>query len=52
MLEFFRQKGLTSVIYGIIIVGMILVFVLGFNPSAGKKLGSVSEACAARVKGN
>lgn len=52
MLDFFRQKGLTSVIYGIIIVGMILVFVLGFNPSAGKKLGSVSEACAARVKGN
>lgn len=52
MLDFFRQKGLTSIIYGIIIVGMILVFVLGFNPSAGKKLGSVSEACAARVKGN
>ncbi|MBS2012175.1 MAG: peptidylprolyl isomerase [Deltaproteobacteria bacterium] len=52
MLDFFRQKGLTSVIYGIIIVGMILVFVLGFNPSAGKKLGSVSEACAARIKGN
>jgi len=52
MLDFFRQKGLTSVIYGVIIVGMILVFVLGFNPSAGKKLGSVSEACAARVRGN
>lgn len=52
MLDFFRQKGLTSIIYGVIIVGMILVFVLGFNPSAGKKLGSVSEACAARVKGN
>lgn len=52
MLDFFRQKGLTSVIYGVIIVGMILVFVLGFNPSAGKKLGSVSEACAARVRGS
>ena len=37
MLDFFRQKGLTSVIYGVIIVGMILVFILGFNPSAGKK---------------
>ena len=44
MLDFFRQKGLTSIIYGVIIVGMILVFVLGFNPSAGKKLGTVSEA--------
>jgi peptidyl-prolyl cis-trans isomerase D len=28
------------------------VFVLGFNPSAGKKLGTVSEACAARVHGS
>lgn len=52
MLDFFRKKGLTSVIYGIIIVGMILVFVLGFNPSAGKKLGTVSEACAARIHGS
>ena len=52
MLDFFRQKGLTSIIYGVIIVGMILVFVLGFNPSAGKKLGTVSEACAARVHGS
>jgi peptidyl-prolyl cis-trans isomerase D len=51
MLNFFRQKGLTSIIYGVIIVGMILVFVLGFNPSAGKKVASVSEACAARVSG-
>ena len=52
MLNFFRQKGLTSIIYGIIIVGMILVFVLGFSPTAGKKVGSVSEACAARVHGS
>lgn len=52
MLNFFRQKGLTSIIYGVIIVGMILVFVLGFNPSAGKKLGSMSEACAAKVHGS
>ncbi|MDB4944839.1 MAG: Foldase protein PrsA precursor [Labilithrix sp.] len=52
MLNFFRHKGLTNLIYGIIIVGMILVFVLGFNPTAGKKLGTVSEACAARVHGS
>jgi peptidyl-prolyl cis-trans isomerase D len=52
MLDFFRQKGLTSAVYGAVIVGMILVFVLGFNPSAGKKLGSISDACAARVHGN
>jgi peptidyl-prolyl cis-trans isomerase D len=52
MLNFFRQKGLTSIIYGVIIVGMILVFVLGFNPSAGKQVGPVSEACAARIHGS
>lgn len=52
MLDFFRHKGLTNVVYGAIVVGMILVFVLGFNPSAGKKLGSVNEACTARVRGS
>jgi peptidyl-prolyl cis-trans isomerase D len=52
MLDFFRHRGLTSIVYGAIIVAMVLVFVLSFNPSAGKKLGSVSEACAARVQGS
>jgi peptidyl-prolyl cis-trans isomerase D len=52
MLNFFRQKGLTSVVYGAIIVATILVFILGFNPSAGKKLGPLSDACVARVRGN
>jgi peptidyl-prolyl cis-trans isomerase D len=52
MLDFFRQKGLTSAVYGAVIVATILVFILGFNPSAGKKLGPLSDACAARVRGN
>ncbi|AKU99553.1 Foldase protein PrsA precursor [Labilithrix luteola] len=52
MLDFFRQKNLTSVVYGTIVVGMIMVFVLGFNPSAGKKLSPVNESCAAKVKGS
>lgn len=52
MLNFFRQKGLTSIVYGAIIVAMILVFVLGFSPTAGQKLGSVSTSCAARVRGS
>jgi peptidyl-prolyl cis-trans isomerase D len=52
MLDFFRQKGLTSAVYGAVIVATVLVFILGFNPSAGKKLGSINEACAARVRGN
>jgi peptidyl-prolyl cis-trans isomerase D len=52
MLQAFRSKGLTSVIYGVLIVGMVLVFVLGFNPSAGKQKASLGEQCAARVKGH
>lgn len=52
MLDFFRQKGLTSAVYGAVIVATVLVFILGFNPSAGKKLGTVNEACAARVRGS
>ncbi len=52
MLNFFRQKGLTSAVYGIIIVATILVFVIGFNPTAGKKLSGFKEDCAARVHGS
>ena len=51
MLDFFRHKGLTSVIYGVMILAMVLVFLVGFGPTAGKKLGSVQTSCAARVKG-
>jgi peptidyl-prolyl cis-trans isomerase D len=51
MLDFFRHKGLTSVIYGVMILAMVLVFLVGFGPTAGKKLGSVQTSCAARVRG-
>jgi peptidyl-prolyl cis-trans isomerase D len=51
MLDLFRQKGLTSAVYGAVIVATVLVFVVGFNPTAGKKLGTISEACVARVRG-
>lgn len=40
-----------NVVYGVLIVGMVLVFVLGFNPSAGKKHAAIGEQCAAVVKG-
>src|SRR5262249_49518179 len=52
MLDFFRNKGLTSAVYGAVIVATILVFILGFNPTAGKKLGPINDACTARVRGN
>jgi peptidyl-prolyl cis-trans isomerase D len=51
MLDVFRNRGLSSVIYGVIIVATILVFVIQFNPSAGKKTASIGEQCAARVRG-
>lgn len=52
MLDFFRHKGLTSVIYGVMILAMVLVFLVGFGPTAGQKLGSIQTSCAARVKGS
>src|SRR5258708_38835832 len=51
MLSFFRQRGLSNVLYGAIIVGTILTFVIGFRPNATTKMGSLSEVCAARVRG-
>ncbi len=51
MLDVFRNKGLSTIVYGVIIVGMVLVFVIQFNPSAGKKSASLNETCVATVKG-
>ncbi len=51
MLAFFRQKGVTSVVYTGVVLALVLVFFVNFNPSAGKKLGTLAEACAARVYG-
>ncbi len=51
MLSFFRQKGLSNVLYGAIIVATILTFVIEFRPNASQRTASLSEACAARVRG-
>ena len=51
MLDIFRQRGISNVIYGAIIVATILAFVLTFRPSSTQKVGSLSESCAARVRG-
>jgi peptidyl-prolyl cis-trans isomerase D len=51
MLNAFRSRGVTSVVYGVMIIATIFVFVIGFNPSAGKKTAPLSEQCVARVKG-
>ena len=51
MLSFFRQKGLSNVLYGAIIVATMLTFVIEFRPNASQRTASLSEACAARVRG-
>jgi peptidyl-prolyl cis-trans isomerase D len=51
MLDFFRQKGLSNVLYGVIIAGTILTFVLGFRPNASMKTASINQVCAARIRG-
>ncbi|MDP9149922.1 MAG: peptidylprolyl isomerase [Myxococcota bacterium] len=51
MLDFFRQRGLSNVIYGAIIVATIFAFVVTFRPNATSRTASLSEACAARVRG-
>jgi peptidyl-prolyl cis-trans isomerase D len=51
MLEIFRQRGLSNVIYGAIIVATIFAFVVTFRPQAQNRTASLTEACAARVRG-
>jgi peptidyl-prolyl cis-trans isomerase D len=51
MLHFFRQRGLSNVIYGAVIVATILAFVITFRPNATSRTASLTEACAARVRG-
>ena len=51
MLDLFRSRGITNVIYGVVIVGMILVFVIQFRPNANQKAGSIKTTCVANVRG-
>jgi peptidyl-prolyl cis-trans isomerase D len=51
MLDLFRKRGLSSVIYGAIIFATVLVFVIQFRPNAGQKTASLREQCVATVRG-
>ncbi len=51
MLDLFRKRGLTSFIYGFIIIATIAVFVIQFRPNAGAKAASLNQACVATVRG-
>jgi peptidyl-prolyl cis-trans isomerase D len=52
MLDVFRKRGLSSIVYGVIIVATILVFVIQFRPNAGQQTASLKEACVVIVKGH
>ncbi len=52
MLDLFRQKGVTSVVYGTILVATIVVFVVQFRPNSGPKAATLRRVCAASVRGN
>ncbi len=51
MLNAFRQKGLTSAVYGVIIVATVVVFVVQFRPGAQGRSGSIKLQCAVEVRG-
>src|SRR5690348_3588947 len=51
MLKAFRQQGLTSAVYGILIVATVVVFVVQFRPGAQGRTGSIKQECAAEVRG-
>jgi peptidyl-prolyl cis-trans isomerase D len=51
MLDLFRKRGLSSIVYGVVIVATILVFVIQFRPNAGQKSASINQSCPATVKG-
>jgi peptidyl-prolyl cis-trans isomerase D len=51
MLKAFRQQGITSAIYGLIIVAIVVVFVVQFRPGAQGSTASIRQECAAQVRG-
>ena len=51
MLKVFRQQGLTSAIYGLIIVATVVVFVVQFRPGAQGATGSIRQECAVVIRG-
>ncbi|HEX9295541.1 MAG TPA: peptidylprolyl isomerase [Polyangiaceae bacterium] len=51
MLKAFRQQGITSAIYGLIIVATVVVFIVQFRPGAQGRSGSIRQECAAEIRG-
>jgi hypothetical protein len=51
MLDLFRNRGLSSIVMGAVIVATVLIFVIQFNPSVGKQAAKLTKTCAATVRG-
>jgi peptidyl-prolyl cis-trans isomerase D len=51
MLKAFRQQGLTSAVYGFLIVATVMVFIIQFRPGAQGRSGTIKQECAAEVRG-
>src|SRR5262249_49981480 len=46
-----RQQGLTSAVYGVLIVATVIVFVVQFRPGAQGRTGTIKQECAAEIRG-
>jgi peptidyl-prolyl cis-trans isomerase D len=51
MLKALRQQGLTSAVYGVLIVATVIVFVVQFRPGAQGRTGTLKQECAAEIRG-
>jgi peptidyl-prolyl cis-trans isomerase D len=51
MLNAFRQQGLTSAVWGVIIAATVVVFVVQFRPGAQGQTGSLKQECVVEVRG-
>src|SRR5262249_4597436 len=47
-----RSRGFSSFVFGAVIIVTVVVFVVQFNPSQGKKFSPMSQSCAVTVKGH
>lgn len=44
------QKGVMSVVYGVIVVAILMVFIIQFRPNASQRTGSISQQCVVTVR--
>jgi peptidyl-prolyl cis-trans isomerase D len=51
MLKAFRQQGLTSAVWGLIIAATVVVFIVQFRPGAQGQTGSLKQECVAEIRG-